>query len=165
MKMNRYCEECLTRIKQHCPHGPDGKDNDTTGGGAMSTNQVCVWSADGESYEIRQDYIQTGTGGDGNRPSGLNFCPNYKLDPAQLPKAKSAKAIRDEFNAQRAANKAASKALKAEEKKLKAKARANDRKQKTKIKKDAKQKAKAVKRETLVVAQTTDDEDFSDLII
>ena len=162
MKLNPYCNECLTRTKQHCEGRDDAADD-------AATNQVCVWSDDGESYEIKQDYIQTGAGSGGsNKPHGLKFCPEYQLDPAMLPRAKSAKAIRDEFNAQRAANKAVTKAKKdaarAEkqaEKKLKAKAR-YDKKQAAQ---DKKQESKAAKRETPVVVQTMDDDEFSDLII
>ena len=122
-KMNRYCEECLTRTKQHC----EGRDDDTASGDA-TTHDVQVMRADG-SYELMPDYIQAGTSGNSNKPHGLNFCQNHQLDPAQLPRAKSAKAIRDEFNAQRAANKAATKAKKDAAKKLKVKAR-YDKKQK-----------------------------------
>jgi hypothetical protein len=160
--------------------------SDDTTNGATSVNEVCVWSDDGESYEIRPDYIQVGTGsGTCNKPSGLNFCPNYQLDPAQLPKAKSAKAIRDEFNAQRATNKAATKAKKDAEKKLKVEQKSAERKQKTKDKKAkalkqkiadgqraAEQATRAVMQpETIsqAVAQAMEPieagEDFSDLII
>ncbi|KKN70949.1 hypothetical protein LCGC14_0425510 [marine sediment metagenome] len=180
--INRYCSECLTRTKQHCV----GKDS--IAGNAAPINEVCVWSADGEGYEIKSDYMQAGaaSGSGSNRLHGLNFCAQYMLDLAQLPKMKSAQTIRDEFNAQRAANKAATKAEKDAAKAEKA----NDKKQKAKQKakqKTAERKAVALKQkiadgqraaeratQNVMQPETTSqavmhameiDEDFSDLII
>ncbi len=169
MKLNAYCNECLTRTKQHC----GGRDDDTADDAAHTENSVQVVRADG-SYEVVPDYIQTGSSG-GNKPHGLKFCPNYQLDPAQLPRAKSAKAIRDEFNAQRAANKAATKAerdaaktekqvAKAEKVKLKAAERKLKAKQKEQARRDRNAEARA-KQLTPVVVRTMDDDEFSDLII
>ncbi len=160
MKLNAYCNECLTRTKQHCA-GRDGAATDDA-----ATDDVQVMRADG-SYEVMADYVQANITGC-NKPHGLKFCSNYQLDPAQLPRPKSAQTVRDEFNAQRAANKAVTKAkkdtAKAEklaEKKLKAKQKIAGRKQKAQARRDTEQ---AAKRETPVVAQVPDD-DFSDLII
>ncbi len=147
MTMNRYCSECLTRTNQHCD-GRDATTNDTTNNMTGDTTKNCVNGVqvvftDG-SYEVRPDYMQAGAGGSGNRLHGLDFCSKYVLDPKMLPKMKSAQEVRDEFNAQRAAIKAATKAKKDAAKAEKTKQKATERKLKAK-QKITERKAKALK--------------------
>lgn len=130
MKLNTYCNECLTRAKQHCEGRCDATDY-----AADTIHSIQVMRADG-SYEVMADYIQTGASSN-NRLHGLNFCPNYQLNIAMLPRMKSAQVIRDEFNAQRAANKAATKTVKDAAKAVKDAANAvklKEKKQKAKLK-------------------------------
>lgn len=163
IKISRYCEECLVFARQHCV----GKEQTTKANDAVV--HFGHRNTHSEQYETRQDYIQTGADG---ALHGLHFCNQYELNPAMLSKLKSAQATRDEFNARRAANKAAAEIQKAEERKQKAKDRQKVKKAealKQKIR-DAQRVAERVTQqvmqpETLSQAVNNALDDFSDLII